>query len=242
MGAHLQVRSPKRIIHDGTSDEIFRGFGWINDEAKSIRNNFYGIIIHLRRAVFGKGAVFEFKIGKRGSRPQFGPATLGCCIISGHRLCFRPGLDSLTIRSGHLKEATQLSLGRCFILLGGITLFLISGAAWGQSRPPTAPGPERHLKSDKGDVKSSLEDPREPRLKDWPEQPARIQKNQAGRLRELTPKELREQPVRAQEALGSRPLKYKQVIKANSTVSRFKKPGAEKSPSGAHQDWSGPKA
>jgi hypothetical protein len=135
-----------------------------------------------------------------------------------------------------------LSLGRCFILLGAITLFLISGAAWGQSRPPTAPGADRHLKSDKGDVKSSLEDPREPRLKDWPEQPARIQKNQAGRLRELTPKELREQPVRAQEDLGSRPLKYKQVLKANSTVTRFKKPGAEKSTSGAHQDWSGPKA
>jgi hypothetical protein len=112
-----------------------------------------------------------------------------------------------------------LSIYRRFILLGVITLFLLPGAAGGQSRPLTSPGPGRQLQADKEDVKPSLEDQQEPPLKD-----------------------LREQPVQDPEDRAGRPLKNKQVIKPKGTVSRLKKSSDVKPTSGSHQDWSGPKA
>jgi hypothetical protein len=112
-----------------------------------------------------------------------------------------------------------LSICRRFILLGVITLFLLPGAAGGQSRPLTSPGPGRHLQADKEDVKPSLEE-----------------------LRELPLKELPEQPISTLEDQPGRPLKNKQVIKQKGTVSRLKKPSAEKLTSGSRQDWSEPKA
>jgi hypothetical protein len=112
-----------------------------------------------------------------------------------------------------------LSIYRRFILLGVITLFLLPGAAGGQSRHLTSPGPGRHLQADKEDVKPSLEDQQEPPLK-----------------------ELREQPVQDPEDRAGKSSKNKQVIKPKGTVSRLKKSSAEKLTSGSHQDWSGPKA
>jgi hypothetical protein len=111
-----------------------------------------------------------------------------------------------------------LSIYHRFILLGVITLFLLPGAAGGQSRPLTSPGPGGHVQTDKEDVKPSLEDLRESPVKELPEQPASTLEDQPGR-----------------------PLKNKQVIKPKGTVSRLKKPGAEKLTPASHQDWSGPK-
>jgi hypothetical protein len=98
-------------------------------------------------------------------------------------------------------------------LLVIISLFLLAGAAWGQSRLPAAPGPNKQLQSDKEDVKSFPEGQQELPLKD-----------------------LREQPVGAQEDQAGRSLKKQQPVKPKSTVSRGKKPGAGKPTSGADQD------
>lgn len=112
-----------------------------------------------------------------------------------------------------------MSIYRRFILLGVITLFLLPGAAGGQSRPLASPGPGRHLQSDKEDVKPCLEDQQEPPLKD-----------------------VREQPVGTQEDQPGKSLKNKQVIKPKSTVTRLKKQGTKQLTRGSHQDWSIPKA
>ena len=94
-----------------------------------------------------------------------------------------------------------------------ITLFLLAGAAWGQSRLPTSPGPNKQLQSDHEDVKPFPEGQQDLLLKDW-----------------------REQPVGAQEDQAGRSLKKQQPVKLKSTVSRGKKPGAGKPTSGADQD------
>jgi hypothetical protein len=106
-----------------------------------------------------------------------------------------------------------LSQFRRLFLLGTITLFLLAGAAWGQSRTPTSPGPNQALPSDKEGVKPSPEGQQELPLKD-----------------------LREQPVRAQEDQAGKSLKKPHPDKPKSTVSRGKKPGAGKPTSGAQQD------
>jgi hypothetical protein len=122
------------------------------------------------------------------------------------------------VRSGYLKEATRLS-GFCrLFLLGTITLFLLAGAAWGQSRTPTPSGPNQPLQSDKEDVKPSPEGQRELPLKD-----------------------LREQPVKTQEEKAGKSLKKLYPDKPKSRVSRGKKPGAGKPSSEAYQDPVTPK-
>jgi hypothetical protein len=104
-------------------------------------------------------------------------------------------------------------------LLVTITLFLLAGAAWGQSRLPTSPGPNNQLQSDREDVKTFPEGQLERPLEDW-----------------------REQPIGAQEDRAGRSLKKPQPVKPKSTVSRGKKPGAGKPVSGADQDPSGLKS
>ena len=95
-----------------------------------------------------------------------------------------------------------------------ITLLLFTGAAWGQSRIPTSPGPNTQLQSDKEEVKPSPEGQQELPLKD-----------------------LREQPVRAQEEKADKSLKKQYPVKPKSRVSRGKKFGVGKPTSGANQDW-----
>lgn len=107
-----------------------------------------------------------------------------------------------------------MSKFRCSFLLGTITLFLLAGAAWGQSRTPTSSGPEKPAQSDKGDVKPSPDG-----------------------QRELPIQDLREQPVQAQEGRAGKSLKKQSPVKPKSRVSRDKKPGAGKPASGAHKDW-----
>jgi hypothetical protein len=106
-----------------------------------------------------------------------------------------------------------LSIFRLLFLLGTIILFLLAGAAWGQSRTPTSPGPNKQLQPDKEDVKPSPDGQQDVPLKD-----------------------LREKPLRAQEDQAGKSLKNQQPVKPKSTVSRGKKPGAGKPSSGAHQD------
>jgi hypothetical protein len=98
-------------------------------------------------------------------------------------------------------------------LLVSISLFLLAGAAWGQSRIPASPAPNKQLQSDQEDVKP------------FPE----------GR-QDLPLKDLREQPVGAQEAQAGSSLKKQQPVKPKSTVSRGKKSGAGKPTSGADRD------
>jgi hypothetical protein len=106
-----------------------------------------------------------------------------------------------------------LSRFRRLFLLGTITLFLVVGAAWGQSRTPTYPGLNKQLPSDKEDVKPSLEGQHEPPLKD-----------------------LREKPLGAPADQVGKSLKKGQPVKPKIAVSRGKKPGAENPASGADQD------
>ena len=106
-----------------------------------------------------------------------------------------------------------MSIFRLLFLLGTITQFLLAGAAWGQSRPPSSPGPNKQLHSDQEDVKPS-----------------------PGGQQDLPLKDLREKPVQAQEDQAGKSLKKQQPVKPKSTVSRGKKPGAGKPTSGAHQD------
>ena len=107
-----------------------------------------------------------------------------------------------------------MSIFRLLFLLGTITQFLLAGAAWGQSRPPSSPGPNKQLHSDQEDVKPS-----------------------PGGQQDLPLKDLREKPVQAQEDQAGKSLKKQQPVKPKSTVSKGKKPGAGKPTSGAHQDW-----
>lgn len=104
---------------------------------------------------------------------------------------------------------------RCghLFLLGTITLFLLTGAALGQSRTPAAPGPKKPLLSDQENVKPSSEG-----------------------QQDLPLKALREQPTQVQEGQTGKSLKKPLRVKAKSTVSRGKKPGAGKSTSRANQD------
>jgi len=94
-----------------------------------------------------------------------------------------------------------------------ITLFLLAGAAWGQSRIPTSPGPNKQLQSDKEYVKPLPEGQQDLPLKDLREQPVGVQEDQAGRS-----------------------LKKQQPVKPKSTLSRGKKPGGKKPTSGADHD------
>jgi hypothetical protein len=98
-------------------------------------------------------------------------------------------------------------------LLVTITLLLFTGAAWGQSRLPTSPGSNTQLQSDKEEVKLSPEGQQELPLKD-----------------------LREQPVRAQEEKADKSLKKQYPLKPKSRVSMGKKFGVGKPSSGANQD------
>jgi hypothetical protein len=82
---------------------------------------------------------------------------------------------------GYLKEATRLLRFRRLFLLATIILFLLTGAAWGQSRTPTSPGPNQPLPSDREDVKTSPEGQRDLPLKDLREQPAQAKEDQAGK-------------------------------------------------------------
>jgi hypothetical protein len=130
------------------------------------------------------------------------------------------------VRSGYLKEATRLS-GFCrLFLLGTITLFLLTGPAWGQSLTPTPSGPNQPLQSDKEDVKPSPEGQRELPLKDLREQPVKTQEDQAGKT---------------QEEKAGKSLKKPYPDKPKSRVSRGKKPGAGKPASEAYQDPFTPK-
>jgi hypothetical protein len=119
----------------------------------------------------------------------------------------------LLVGWGFLKEATRLSKFRRLFLLGTIALFLLAGAAWGQSRTPTSPGLNKQLPSDREDVKPPLESRHELPLKD-----------------------LREKPLGAPADQPGKSLKKGSPVKPKSTVSRGKKPGAEKPASGADQD------
>jgi hypothetical protein len=111
-------------------------------------------------------------------------------------------------------------------LLGTITLFLLTGAAWGQSLTPTPSGPNQPLQSDKEDVKPSPEGQRELPLKDLREQPVKTQEDQAGKT---------------QEEKAGKPLKKPYPDKPKSRVSRGKRPGAGKPASEAYQDPFTPK-
>ena len=106
-----------------------------------------------------------------------------------------------------------MSIFRLLFLLGTITLFLLAGAAWGQSRTPTSPGPKKQLQSDQEDVKPSPDGQQDVPLKDLREKPARAPEDQAGKS-----------------------LKNQQPVKPKSTVSRGKKPGAGKPTAGTPQD------
>jgi hypothetical protein len=130
------------------------------------------------------------------------------------------------VRSGYLKEATRLS-GFCrLFLLGTITLFLLTGAAWGQSLTPTPSGPNQPLQSDKEDIKPSPEGQRELPLKDLREQPVKTQEDQVGKT---------------QDEKAGKSLKKPYPDKPKSRVSRGKKPGAGKPASEAYQDPFTPK-
>jgi hypothetical protein len=111
-------------------------------------------------------------------------------------------------------------------LLGTITLFLLTGAAWGQSLTPTPSGPNQPLQSDKEDVKPSPEGQRELPLKDLREQPVKTQEDQAGKT---------------QDEKAGKSLKKPYPDKPKSRVSRGKKPGAGKPASEAYQDPFTPK-
>jgi hypothetical protein len=119
------------------------------------------------------------------------------------------------VGSGYLKEATWLLRFCRLFLLGTITLFLLTGGAWGQSRTPTPSDPDQPLESDKVDVKPSPEGQRELPFKDLREQPVETQEDQAGKT---------------QEEKAGKPLKKPYPDKPKSRVSRDKRPGA-----GAHQ-------
>jgi hypothetical protein len=86
---------------------------------------------------------------------------------------------------------------------------LLAGAAWGQSRTPTAPGPPQPLPSDKEDVKGQSE---------------------------LPLKESREQPIQAREGQAGEAVIQQHPGKPKSRVSRGKKPGAGNPTSRVHQD------
>jgi hypothetical protein len=94
-----------------------------------------------------------------------------------------------------------------------ITLLVLAGAAWGQSRIPPPPGPNKQLQSDPGDLKPSPGDQRDLPLKDLREQSEKALEDQAGKLmHELQP------------------------VKPKRTVSRNKKPGTGRTSSGDDQD------
>ena len=123
----------------------------------------------------------------------------------------------------------MLRFRRLFLLVT-ITLFLLAGAAWGQSRPPTSPGPDQPLSSDREDVKTPPEGQRDLPLKDLREKPLRSQEDQAGKsLKRNSP-----YPSQAEEAGES--LKKQQPVKTKPKVSTGKKPGAGKPTSAARQD------
>jgi hypothetical protein len=100
-------------------------------------------------------------------------------------------------------------------LLVTITLFLLAGAAWAQSRLPASPGPNKQLQSDQENVKPLPEGQRDIPLQD-----------------------LREQPAGAPEDQAERSLKKQPPVKPKSTVSRRKKSGARKPTSGPGRDRS----
>ena len=97
--------------------------------------------------------------------------------------------------------------------LGAMTLFLLAGAAWGQSRTPASPTPSRQLPSGQEDIKPS-----------------------PGDQQDLLLKDSREKPLQAQEDQVGKSLKKQQPIKSKSRVSRDKKSDAGKPASGAQQD------